>query len=154
MKVIMDADCLIKLTKAQIKEDVCNAFEVIVPSKVHLEIMVNASMHPECLVIQKNMENGKLNEVAEYQRAEKGEGAVLSLYQGGGYAGVASDDKRFINRLKVLGVPYITPAVFIVLLAKQKHIMIDEAFAKLENLSHLVSDDEVSIVKLKLETLK
>ncbi len=154
MKIIMDADCLIKLTKAQIKEDVCSAFKVVIPEKVRKEIMVNASLHPECSVIQRNLDSGKLNEIAKSRITKKGEEAVLALYQGGGYTGVASDDKRFIKKLRVLGVPFITPAVFVLLLVKLQHISIDEGFSKLNKLSNMVSDDETAIVKLKLETLR
>ncbi len=34
MKVIMDADCLIKLTKAGLKEEVCKTFDVTIPRLV------------------------------------------------------------------------------------------------------------------------
>ncbi len=154
MKIVMDADCLIKLTKAQIKEDACAAFEVAIPAKVRKEVMMNASSHPECSVVQRNLDSGALQEVAKLRRPAKGEDAVLAVYQGGGYAAVASDDKRFIRKLKVLGVPFITPAVLVLLMVKQQHIGIDEGFATLDRLSCMVSDDETAVVKLKLETLR
>ncbi len=34
MKILMDADCLIKLTKAGLKEHVCRQDEIIIPSIV------------------------------------------------------------------------------------------------------------------------
>ena len=39
MKVIMDADCLIKLTKAGLKELVCKAFAVSIPRRVKEEVV-------------------------------------------------------------------------------------------------------------------
>ncbi len=150
----MDADCLIKLTKAQIKEDVCTAFEIVIPTKVHKEIMVNSSSHPECSIIQANIDNEKLKEITKPDITNKGEESVLAVYRGGGYDAVASDDKRFIKKIRILGVPFITPAVFILLLVKERHITVDQGFIKLENLSYMVSNDETAIVKLKLETLR
>ena len=37
MNVVMDADCLIKLTKAQVKESVCSTFCIAIPSEVRRE---------------------------------------------------------------------------------------------------------------------
>ncbi len=150
----MDADCLIKLTKAQIKEDVCAAFEIAIPKKVRKEIMVNSSAHPECSIIQRNLDTGLLNETTQIKPTKKGEESVLATYEKGGYDGVASDDKRFIKKLRILNVPFITPAVFILLLVKERHITVDQGFIKLENLSYMISNDETAIVKLKLETLR
>jgi len=154
MKIVMDADCLIKLTKAQLKETVCAAFEVVVPSRVRQEVMLNASEHPECSVVEKNLRSGGLAEVPGDCPDAKGEDAVLAVYQSGSYAGVASDDKRFVRKLQLLGVPYITPAVFVFLLVRQEQLGLDNGFAKLEQLSPMVSDQEIAVVKLKLASLR
>ncbi|NCC53228.1 MAG: hypothetical protein EOM20_18730 [Spartobacteria bacterium] len=153
MKIIMDADCLIKLTKAGIKEDVCNAFTTFIPTRVRHEVMVNAPMHPECSVIQNNLDKGVLKEISEFRQAMKGEEAVLALYQQGNYAAIASDDKRFIGKLRILNIPFLTPGVIILLLVKQQHIDRSDGLRKLEKLSCMISDDEFAIVKLKLEAL-
>jgi hypothetical protein len=54
MKVLMDADCLIKLTKAKLKEIVCNNFSVFIPQAVENEVVDNAGEHPDAIIIKKN----------------------------------------------------------------------------------------------------
>ena len=150
----MDTDCLIKLAKAHLKESVCAAFEVVIPSRVRQEVMSNAAEHPECSVVKANLDRGVLSEVPEDKRGVKGEDAALAVYRSGAYAGIASDDKRFIKRLQLLGVPYITPAVFILLLVMQARLGVEEGLARLGQLSPMISDDELAIVKLKLENMR
>ena len=153
MKVLMDADCLIKLTKAQLKETVCAVFDVSIPSVVRREVMRNAAAHPECLVIRGNLESGSLSEVPVPGTGVKGEDAALAAYNAGGYAGIASDDKRFTKKLQLLGIPYISAAVFVLLLVKRGRFGADEAAQALGRLAPMVSDDEIAVVRLKLESL-
>jgi rRNA-processing protein FCF1 len=154
MKVVMDADCLIKLAKAQMKEAVCDAFEVAVPSRVRREVMSNAARHPECSVIGENLRNGALQEVDGGKRGGKGEDAVLAAFEAGSYDGIASDDKRFIRRLRLLGVPHIPPAVFVLLLVKQGRLDMTEGLARLDRLAPMISNEEVAVVKLQLAGLR
>lgn len=150
MKVVMDADCLIKLTKARLKEAVCAAFEVVIPGRVREEVMVNAAAHPECAVIEGNLRSGALCVVAGAGPAARGEEAALALYQAGPCAGIATDDKRFVRRLQSLDVPHITPGVLVWLLVQRGRLTRDEGLSKLERLAPMVSDDEIAVVRLKL----
>ncbi len=56
----MDADCLIKRTKSNLKELVCRNFSVVVPQLVKGEVADNAFGHPDAQIITENrdMENG------------------------------------------------------------------------------------------------
>lgn len=83
--------------------------------------------------------------------AEKGEEAVFTVFQKGKYDAICSDDKRFIRRLRVIDIPYITPAVFIAILLKNGKMTLKEAKEKLELLSPFVSEDEYYAVKLVLD---
>lgn len=149
--MLMDADCLIKLTKAQLKERVCAAFDVVLPTKVCREVMVNADSHPECTVVQRNLDSGALVEVPDAREHAKGEEALLAAYASGEYAAIASDDRRFVRRLRVLGNPYITPAVLLLVMVKQSRLTVEEAERALVELAPMISDAETAIVKLKLE---
>lgn len=82
----------------------------------------------------------------------KGEEAELAIFQSGGFDAVCSDDKRFVRRLRTLGVPYITPAVCIALLLKQGKVNLPDALEKLELLSPFISSDEYHTVKWALDT--
>ena len=147
----MDADCLIKLTKSRLKETVCKNFSVVIPMYVKQEVVDNAGERPDSVIIGENIEKQLLSVDKSVTVAAKGEDAALSLYQQGGFDAVCSDDKKFIRKLRLLDVPYITPSVFIVILLKDGTLTVGSAMERLEDLSPFVSDDEYQTVKLVLE---
>jgi len=151
MKVLMDADCLIKLTKAKLKEIVCNNFSVFIPQAVENEVVDNAGEHPDAIIIKKNINDNLLSVTQQRLSHHKGEDAVFALFQQKKFDAICSDDKRFIRRIKSFDVAYITPAVFIVILLKQGALTLNEAYRKLDLLSPFVSDDEYTIVKSALD---
>lgn len=154
MKVLMDADSLIKLTKAHLKERVCTAFDVVIPAKVRKEIMVNSTAHPECQIVKANLDSGAIAVVMGPRRSTKGDDALLAEFASGGYEAIATDDKRFIRKLRTLQTPYITPAVMLLVMAKNQKLTVAEAFSALGQLAAMISYEEVAIVKLKLESLQ
>ena len=147
MKILMDADCLIKLTKSNLKELICNNFSVIIPQLVKEEIVDNAKCHPDAAVIQKNLERKLITLHKPHSPFKKGEDAIFTIFQQGDYDAICSDDKRFIKRLRFFNIPYITPAVFIAILFKNGKLTILEAMEKLDSLSPFVSDEEYSAIK-------
>jgi len=151
MKVLMDTDCLIKLTKSKLKELVCANFSVIIPQVVKEEVMDNAESHPDSMIIKENIETGLLTVNKTRSSSKTGEEAVFSIFQLGKFDAVCSDDKRFIKRLRLLDIPYITPSVFIAILLRKGKLTIKEARKRLDSLSPFVSEDEYSAVKLVLD---
>lgn len=147
----MDADCLIKLSKSGLKELVCNNFAVLIPRAVKAEVIDDAGGYPDAAIIQKNIDSGLLAIGKVQTLAEKGEEAVLAAFRRGKFDAVCSDDKRFIKRLRLLDIPYITPCVFIAILVKKGKLSLREAGRRLELLSPYVSEEEYSAVKLVLE---
>jgi hypothetical protein len=81
----------------------------------------------------------------------KGEESVVALYQVDEFDAVCSDDKRFIKKLRLLGIPYITPAVFVVALMRDGHLTGPEAEKKLDALSPFISSDEYLTVQLSIK---
>lgn len=152
MKVLMDADCLIKLTKSNLKEIVCKNFEVLIPQLVKEEIVDNAGGHPDAIVIKKNIERKLITLCKPHSPFKKGEEAIFTVFQQGEYNAICSDDKRFIKRLRLFNIPYITPAVFIVILLRDGKLTIKEGLERLDSLSPFVSDEEYSAVKAILES--
>ncbi|MCX5718529.1 MAG: hypothetical protein NT055_00950 [Nitrospirae bacterium] len=151
MKVLMDTDCLIKLTKSKLKELVCRNFSVIIPQVVKEEVIDNAEEHPDAMIIKGNIETGLLGINKTQSSAQKGEDAVFTIFQQGKFDAVCSDDKRFIKRLRLFDIPYITPSVFIAILLKKGKLTIKEAHKKLDSLSPFVSEDEYNAIKLVLD---
>ena len=148
----MGSDCLIKLTKAGIKETVCAHISVVIPQVVTHEVIDLGKNHPDSMVIKDNLDKGLLSLSGVEMQDVKGEEAALAIFQKGGFGAILSDDKRFVRRLRALDVPYITPAVCIVILLKQGKITLPEALEKLELLSPLISSDEYHTVKWALNT--
>jgi rRNA-processing protein FCF1 len=152
MNVLMDADCLIKLTKAGLKEAVCTYLSVVIPQVVKHEVIDQGKDHPDSKVIKDNLAKRLLSVSGLKTQGPKGEESVLAVFQNGGFNAICSDDKRFIRRLRANDVPYVTPAVCIVLLLEQGEINISDAAEKLESLRPFISSDEYNAVKWVLDT--
>jgi len=75
---------------------------------------------------------------------------VLAMFRRDGYTAVASDDARFIRRLRVLSVPFAVPAVIIVLLYRDGVLTNDAARAALEELRQHISPDQYATGVLML----
>ncbi|MBI1870806.1 MAG: hypothetical protein HYS07_06410 [Chlamydiae bacterium] len=147
MNIVMDADCLIKLTKAKLKELVCKNFKVVIPQVVKEEVVDHALAYPDAMVIQENLEKNLLTISKGPVSLKKREEAVLKIYQRGKFDAIGSDDKRFIKKLQLLNIPYIPPAVFIVLLVKRRQIALKVAQIFLDALGPLISDGEYYTVQ-------
>lgn len=148
----MDADCLIKLAKSNLKEIVCRNFDVLIPPLVKEEIVDNAGRYPDAMVIKNNIERRLITLCKSHSSFKKGEEAIFTIFQQGEYNAICSDDKRFIKRLRFFNIPYITPAVFIAILLRDGKLTINEAMEKLDSLSPFVSDEEYSAIKAILES--
>jgi rRNA-processing protein FCF1 len=138
----MDADCLIKLTKAGLKEHVCEAWKVVIPAIVRRETVEQAPGLPDAARIKQNIAAGRIAVNEAHVRAAKGEEVVLHLYQGGGFDAVASDDARFIRQLRGLGVPYAVPAVIVVRLCREGILTADLALKALAELRPHIGPDQ------------
>ncbi len=62
MKVVMDSDCLIKLTRAKAKEIVLRNVEAYIPPKVFEETVTipKEEGYPDAFIIEGNQKNGLL----------------------------------------------------------------------------------------------
>ena len=100
----------------------------------------------------RNLDSGAIAEVPDSKVHAKGEDALLAAYASGEYEAIASDDRRFVKRLRVLGTPYMTPAVLLLAMVKQSRLTVDDAEDALVKLSPMISDAEIAVVRLKLES--
>lgn len=146
----MDADCLIKLTKAGIKERVCMLWDVHLPESVRRETTVEAPRLPDAIRIRDNIKAGLIKVTAGGSARGKGEDEVLWLFRRGGFQAVATDDTRFIRRLRGLGVPYAVPAVIVVRLHREGALDAAQARETLDALAPLISAEERAVAELML----
>jgi hypothetical protein len=151
MKIAMDADCLIKLTKAGLKEKVCECMNVIIPCEVKRETVDQAAGHADALVIAENIEAGLLHVFGNAHGKRKGETAVLELYHSRKCDAIGSDDHQFLGHLKVMGVPFVVPATLVILMLRNGGLDLREARNSLAALKAHISDEEYAMATISLQ---
>lgn len=152
MRLLMDADCLIKLTKAGLKEAVCRSNHVAIPSVVHDEVVVAglARGHGDAAVVAANVENA-LIELTASGESESGDAALLPCFRAAPYDAVATDDARLVRRLRLAGVPVAVPGVLVLDLYRRRALDRVQAVAAIEALSPFISGEEHAAARLLLE---
>lgn len=154
MKILMDADCLIKLTKAGLKEEICKRFGVDIPSIVKKEV-VDAGKSKglsDAELVEKNIRNDIIRVTGKESSTHvKGDQALIEIFKQGQYDLVATDDSKLIRLLKTIGIPYILPGLLIYSLYQTDIINKVTALHWLEKLSDFISEDEYSMGKFLLE---
>jgi hypothetical protein len=159
MKIVMDSDCLVKLSKAGAKEAIVSAMEVSIPPLVKKESVdeAKANGYRDAFIIEENIDKKLLHLVKPLGKklpvvsVEKGEEEVVSLFLRGNYDAIASDDKRFLKKLDAASIPYLTPAACLIYLYKSNKIKKSELDDMLQALKPFISPDEYAVVKLYLE---
>lgn len=144
MKIVMDSDALIELTKSGAKELITENFDVTIPDRVYEETVTQAVAYPDSQEIDRNVEARKI-EVKKTSHAERGEMAVLDLFKRGGYDLLVSDDNRFLKHLASDGIPYLTPPFLIIYLLHKKILSKLYAERYIDNLKMYISEDEYLI---------
>jgi len=157
MKLAVDTDALIKLTKSSAKRAVGAAFTVLVPGEVQRECVQQgkAGGFPDALRVEENIEKGVLTvrkpkrsrrteAIVRDLRLSGGEADVLRLHQSGGIDLVVSDDRRFLQILEALEIRYTTPGPLIAALSRAGKMPRKEAIEYLEKLAAFISEEEYS----------
>jgi hypothetical protein len=115
MKVVMDSDCLMKLTRAKAKEVVLRNIEVCIPPKVFEETVTipKDNGYPDAFIIEDNQTNGLLlirdiiydsnvDEMVNKLGIGYGEADVFRLFKSGCFDIISSDDRRFLKIMDAL----------------------------------------------------
>jgi rRNA-processing protein FCF1 len=159
MKLVMDSDCLVKLTKAGAKEAILLSIEVSIPTLVKRETVDEAKEkgHQDSLMIEENLRKKTLHLVEAKRKKRplltdaKGEEEVVSVYLSGTYDAVASDDRRFLKRLESANIPFLTPTACLVYLYMGGKIEQSKALQMLESLKPYVSSQEYAVARICME---
>jgi rRNA-processing protein FCF1 len=157
MKILMDSDCLIKLTKSGLKESICKKDEVTIPFVVRQEV-VDAGKSKgtsDAEWVENNIQRGILRVTVARKSGSilptKGDQALIETFHLGGYDVIATDDVKLIRSLKSIGIRWTLPGLLIYSLYQRKKIDKVTGLEWLEKLSSFISDDECSMVRLLLE---
>ena len=164
MKGIMDADSLIKLTKAKAKEVILKNIEAYIPPKVVEEAIKipKEEGYPDAFLIEENLKKGLLevgkieekeeaDEMIDRLRIRGGEADVFRLYKPGEFNAISSDDGKFLEILDALDIPYLTPSALIIYLLKEKVLSKEETKRYINNLKEMISSEEYYLAMREVE---
>lgn len=157
----MDADALVKLTKAGAKELVTSAFSVVIPELVRDEVVTEGKElgHVDGLQVEDNIRLGKIQVVpampehgtSRVLTHAKGDRALLSHATRGRYAAVVTDDAALLNRLKTLGISATVPAALLLAAGRRRRLAAREIRSFLDELRPHISSEEYVTCILTLE---
>ena len=152
----MDADCLIKLTKAGVKGLVGKKCIVFIPDMVKKEVVDAGKMKgfPDALMVEKNIEAHMITTVDVPSNYKKGDQALIALFRNEDYDAIATDDVKLTHQLRIYGIQFIVPGLIIYQLLKDGIIEKKTALWALKQLSEFISEDEFSAVRLLMEKIK
>lgn len=153
MKLLMDADCLIKLTKAGLKELIAENAAVSIPETVKREV-VDAGKIKGCadaFAVEQNIAFGIIDVIESPLDYTKGDHALVAFFEKEKYDAVATDDAKLTHNLKAHGIRFILPGLIVYQLRKEGRINSVTALLALHQLSEFISEDEFSMTQLLLE---
>ena len=171
MKVVCDADGLIKLAKAGILEAFARRVDLLVAPTVYREAVEEgkARGHPDAWEIEQVLrEHGRILQPPRggRTRPQTPEApAIEALPLGAGERetwvvfvrekadAVLSDDRGFLHALEAQGIPYLTPAAALVGLARQGTLSRSEALRALERLRPWIRREQYEAARRDLEAL-
>ncbi len=144
MRLLLDADGLIKLHRAEVLDRMVKAFRCTVPEAVYHEVVTKGKerLHQDAEEIEYILGEGV--EVVRTEQAQgetglgAGEMAVLTLAAQDQDAIIVSDDRRFLALLTARGLRFLTPADLLVVLARQGILAKGEAKKALERLRPMI----------------
>ena len=153
MKLLMDADCLIKITKAGLKDLVVDANLLFIPDLVKREV-VDTGKDKGCadaFIVEENIEAQRITVVESTTQYPDGDEALVALFHADKYDAVATDDAKLVRKFRMRNIPHVLPALLLHRLCRQKLITKEVALGRLGQLAEFISDEEYSTVKLLLE---
>jgi len=154
MKILMDSDCLIKLAKAGIKENICQHFKITIPAIVKKEVVDAGKIKglPDTDRVEENINKDIIRVAGKESLIRlKGDQALIEFFKRGKYDAIASDDAKLIRILRLTGIRFILPGLLIYLIFQKNIIDKETALNWLEKLSPFISEDEYSVIKFLLE---
>ena len=150
----MDADCLIKLTKAGLKELICKHEKIVIPRIVKREVVDagKSKGHPDAELIEKNIHHGLITLAKEVALSHvNGDHALVATFKRGRYTAVATDDAKLTRILRATGIPFVLPALLIYSIYRRGLIGKAKGLNWLDQLSPFISEEEYSVTKFLLE---
>lgn len=160
VKLILDADASIKLSKISLIAELSNAFEIVLTKAVYEEQVVvglkkgySDAKRVETLVKSKKIGVKEVESIYDDSKLGKGEKSVIDYCLSVGVDLVVSDDEAFLKVLDGLSVPYTPVAGTILMLVTRMRLTKAEGFKYLYSLKDMVKDEHLFYIKSRLEGL-
>jgi len=167
MRLVMDSDSLIKLTKAGAKGIVLDSFDVCIPPKVREECTTipKKEGYADAFEIDENLKKGRItvkkptkkpdvDEIVVYLGLGGGEAEALRLYHTGGFDAISSDDSKFLKILDEFDITYLTPTAVILNIYKRGALSLKRVKEIMKKLKNLVSEEEYYLAVNELEKVE
>lgn len=152
LKIVLDADGAIKLTRAGVLQKVVVFASCVMTEQVYAEIMRGKEkMYEDAFMIEGLVDARKLKVVkvapAEVVGLGEGERSVLAFVEKAQIDAVISDDQRFLAVLERKEIPYIIPTDLVAVMAVRGHLTNEMAYEALDALRHFVSQTNYQSAK-------
>ncbi|MBF0104383.1 MAG: hypothetical protein HQM16_03545 [Deltaproteobacteria bacterium] len=149
----MDADSLIKITKAGLKEFVVSHYSIFIPKIVEIEVVDYGIIKkmPDAFLVKENITRKKISVLRTKKNYPDGDTALQKEFSKKKFDAVSTDDSKLIRFLGSQNIPYILPAVLIYKLGIEKKISPKEGSRHLSRLKPFISPEEFSTVKMLME---
>lgn len=154
-KLILDSDALIKLTKSEVLETLCNCYKCIITNEVKIECVDEGKkrLHKDAVKIEEFI-NKKLLKIAGLKKETKikenlgkGELSTLNLYYQEKNCIIITDDATFIKYLEENDIKFSVPANMIFLMNTSNKIDKKAAIEYLEKMRQFINEKVYANVK-------
>ena len=163
IKILLDADASIKLTKISIIEIFASGFEIFLTREVYEEhVVAGLKRNYEDAVKMENLvSNGKVSvtQVTEntstYDKFKlgRGEKSVINYYLLNKIDLIVSDDEAFLKILDNYEVPFVPVAGTILMCVIKGLISKEKGLKYLEALKPMIKDEHMFYIESKIEEL-
>ncbi len=163
VKILLDADASIKLTKISIIEIIASGFEVFLTREVYEEHVVAGLKrnYDDAEKMEYLVSNGKItvtevtekSSVYENYKLGRGEKSVINCYLVNDIDLIVSDDEAFLKILDNYDVPFVPVAGTILMCVIKGLISKEKGLKYLEALKPMIKDEHIFYIKNKIEEL-
>ncbi len=164
MKVICDADALIKMAKSGILETLAQHVELLISPQVYREAVEEGKVrgYKDALEIERILKRYGQRPPSRIKTKAgtgmlslgAGEREILRMFSRERADVVLSDDRAFLNVLEAQGIPYMTPSAALIFLAEHSMMKIHEAQQALERLRPLIRREQYEAAFKDLQDLR
>jgi predicted nucleic acid-binding protein len=166
MRIVCDADGLIKLHKAGLLALLVQHAEVLIGPDVFREAVTagKARGYPDAIALEQLLQphwpqpappaHPHARQVLQGTRLGRGETEALQLYFHAQCEAILSDDRAFVSLLLTHQIPVLTPATVVVALCEWELVTVARAAQALERLRPLIRAEQYHAARAELAALE